>query len=322
MRNNERLIQFFDVSISGRSTSRDINHTLIPPKSIDEIMHHFIELKAKNKNKKQYKNYEFSLVDIQEKADCWILLINLIDTGVADQVTNKIGGSATDREVIEFRDQRGLEISSHIIIYKQPDAVQRHLVLYEKSFSIPFAKSEAFLNSLAKEAMKEFESEYTVPHPSGANGKMMKVYCHFSFLGHPSDEFRQELETGKISGIKLSGDVDIIRGYDANMYPEIISTDISMSVKAVDVLRSGGNWLHLTKAIRYANNLNAAFVRLQFIDTQGNTHSATLSSDTQQLLNSDKYIKKAKIQNFSAILKTAYSEINSNITDRMIQLRP
>lgn len=320
MRNNERIIQFYDVAIAGRSTSRDINYKLLSPKSLDELMNYFLRLKDDNHHKQTYGALEFSLTDVKEYDDYWVLLINLIDTGVADQVTNKVGGNPDDREVIEFRNQRGLETSTHIVIYKAVDAIHRHFVLYDKNLSIPFSKAEAYINNLARKAMKYYPDDFKQPHPSGVQNKSMNVYCQFTFLGHPSDEFRDELETGKISGIKLAAGVDVINGYDAAMHPELISTEIRMAVKAIDILNSGGNWLHLLKALNYARNLNAANVRVQFTDQQGNSHNAILSTDTHQLQNSDRYVKKAKIENFTEILRTAYTEVNEQIVEKMINI--
>ncbi|ENC6659407.1 hypothetical protein ABKY47_003922 [Aeromonas hydrophila] len=319
MKRNERTIQFFDLVIVGKTKCRDINHSLPAPVTFDAFLKQLKTLRTGNNTKKQFGEYEFNLEDIKEYEKHWILMLNVLDVSVADQVTQKIGGNISDREVIEFRDGRGIETSSHMVIYKDHDIAHKHLVLYEKSSNIPFQKASSYLNYLAKMVAHKNDM-YKRNHPSNVKGKTYNTYCDLTFYGHPSNEFKKELSSGKISGIRITSDADIIKGYDSSKFPELISNEIKMKVSLIDVTLAGGNWGYLKKAISYADTLNAPFVRVQFKDEHGNSHSATLSADSSQLYKSDKYVKKAQIQYLGDILRTAYDEIQTNITDKMLEL--
>ncbi|MDE1463290.1 hypothetical protein [Spartinivicinus poritis] len=114
--------------------------------------------------------------------------------------------------------------------------------------------------------------------------------------------------------------MNIVRGYDAQSHPELIETQIRMKVGRMDVIKSGGNWKHLQKAIKYANSLDSPFVRVSFTDESGASHTATLSSDTENLLELDKYVKKRKIEGFGKSLHTAFPNIHNGIRNKMLEL--
>lgn len=321
MNKSERTIQFFDLVVKGKTKCRDIKGkgTLPPPVSLNTLLKQFLELPGGGHAKKQFGEYEFNLEDIDEYENYWILMLNVLDTSVADQVTHKLGGNSDDRKVIEFRDGRGIETSSHIIIFKKHDVSHKYLMLYEKSTNIPFHKAASYLNYLSRMVAKG-NNIYEKPHPNNVNGRTYNTYCDLTFLGHPSKEFKQELSTGKLSGIRITSDADIIKGYDANKFPELISNEIKMKVGRLDVALAGGNWAYLEKAISYADTLNAPFVRVQFSDQQGVSRTATLSTDSKKLYQSDKYIKKTQIKYYGDILRTSYDRINTTITDKMLEL--
>ncbi len=323
MKNNERLVQFFDVSIFGRTRAKGIDHKLFSPKNINDLMADFESLRELNEARKKVKGeskLEYRLEDMQSHPDYWVLLINVVDTTAAHPVTNIIGGSDDDREIVELGDGRGLESSTHIIINKTPDAAGKHLVLYEYNINVAFSRTAAFLAFLCRKAAKLFPDDYIKPHPDGVDGKTINVFCGLMFLGHPSDEFFEELENGILTDIRLTSDVKTLKGYDAQAHKELVSTEIKMSVSKVSVLLSGGNNGHLSKAIQYAKSLDAPFVRVQFNDSTKTGHTALLSSDTGNLWNADRYVKKRRIKGFGNSLRTAFPVINDGIREKMLAL--
>lgn len=323
MKNNERTIQFFDVGLSGKTLARDIPHAMASPRNLDEVMGEFSSLRELNLARKKVaagSDLEFRLEDLEERDDCWVLLINVVDTEAAHPVTQKVGGTVDDREVIELSEDRVLETSTHLVIYKAQNAAHKHLALVEKNPSLPPIKANGFINHLCRLAARQFKSQYTQPHPSGVENKTINVFCVFSFLAHPSDEFREELENGVINSIKITSDMTVIRGYDVNTHSELIGTEIKMKVSRTAIMLSGGNWGHLQKAIRHADSLNSPFVRVSFTDETGTGHTATLSSDTGALWQEDKYVKKCKITGFGNALSTSFPTIHVGIRDKILEL--
>ena len=323
MKKDERIIQFFDLQLYGRTRARDIRHNLASPRSLDQLMHDFWALREANKARKKVdarSKLEFRLEHMEELDDAWMLLVNVVDTEAAHPVTNKVGGTDSDREVIELGDDRGLESSSHILIYKSADAAAKHVTLIERNPSLPFSKALAFLNHLSRVAAKHFSDDYRQPHPSGVSNKTINTYCVLSIYGHPSDEFRDEVESGVLTDIRLTSDANIVRGYDSQRHAELIGTEVRMKVGRIDVALSGGNWGHIQKALRHANDLESPYVRIQFTGETGSSHTATLSTDTGLLYQADKYIKKRKINSLGNNLKTAFPVIHEGIKQKMLEL--
>lgn len=210
MRNNERLIQFFDIALHGRTRAKGITHNLATPRTLDALMLEFQQLRELNLARRKISTQsklEYRLEDMEERHDSWVLLINVVDPQAAHPVTQKIGGDDSDRTVIELSDDRGLESSTHLVILKQRDRAHKHLVLYEKSTSVPFGRASSFLNHLCRLTAKRYLAEYSLPHPDGVAGKRINTYCSITFLGHPSDEFQTEVETGRLSDVRLVSDV-------------------------------------------------------------------------------------------------------------------
>lgn len=323
MKNNERIIQYFDLGLSGKTRARDIPHIMATPRSLNDLMQEIFELRELNMARKKVtagSKLEFRLEDMEELDNSWVLLINVVDTEAAHPVTQRVGGDDQDREVIELGDDRGLESSSHLIILKQQNDANKHLALFEKSTSLPFSKAASFLNHLFKVAARHNSDSYKQPHPSGEENRTINVFCNINFLAHPSEEFRKELESGTINGIKITSNMNVIRGYDANMHSELIGADIKMKVGRLDVMLNGGNWGHLQKAIHHANTLESPFVRVSFTDSSGSGHTATLSTDTGTLWQADKYVKKCKIEGFGNALRTAFPNIHNGIKNKMLEL--
>lgn len=324
MKKNQRIIQFFDIGIFGGTRSPDLkDKTLAAPRSLDELMREFIILrdlkKAQNKISYQSKQ-EYRLEDMEEQPDCWILMINVVDTDASHPVTQKVSGTPSDRTVIELGNDRGLESSSHLIIYKNTNAAGKHLCLFEQNSPLPFRKAIAFLRKLCRISAKHHAKEYKQQHPSDEGGKTFNIYCDIGYYAHPSDEFIQELDEGVIKGIRITSEMDAVKGYDVNKYPELLGADIKMSTSRWEVMKSGGNWKHLQKAITYADSLDSPFVRVSFQDSSGASHTAELSSDTSNLTNSDKYVKKRKIEGFGNALHTAFPIIHSEIVQKMKEI--
>lgn len=324
---NERTIQFFDVAITGHTQAQNLDAShkkFASPRTLDELMGDIEVIRELNMARKQAggkSKYQFSLEDIAKYDDCWVLLINLVDSNAANLVTNKIDGLESDRQLIKFNDDQGLESSAHIIIFKTQNTLKKHLMLFEKSQSVPFQKASAFLNYLSREAARHFQGEYERPHPAGAANKTINTYCKFELLAHPSDEFKEELRKGTLTGIKLTSDTVMLRGYDANTQPELIGTEVKVNVTKTAVFTSGGNMKHLNKVIKHAKELDVPFVRVSFEDETGTCHTATLDTDTGTLIDKDRYVKKKKITDFLLPLATAVPTINDEIAQRMIRLK-
>jgi|GEM_PF-3298268 len=323
----ERTVQFFDVDIVGRTYAHDLDEKhkrFASPRSLDDLMKEINVIRELNKARKKAgkkSKYQFALEDLTERKDCWVLLINLVDSDAANLVTNRIDGSEADRQTIEFNEDQGLESSAHVVIFKEPNQLKKHLMLFEKSTNVPFQKASAFLNHLARVAAKHHKADYEMAHPSGDPSKKINAYCRLNLFAHPSDEFKEELTSGKLKEIRLTSDTVMLKGYDSAAQPELIGTEVKVNVSKAAVVFSGGNLKHLGKALQHAKDLDVPYVRVSFEDRTGTAHTAILSTDTGALQNKDRYVKKRKIKNFRRALATAVPVINDEIANQMIELK-
>lgn len=323
MKSNERLIQFFDLDIYGKTRSAGFANKLTACDDIQEIMQDIIEIKAKGKAKKDIggkPKMALQLEDIQEMDECWVILINAVDVGAAHPVTQKLGGSKDDRVIISLAQDVGLESSSHLIIEKGKNTAKNHLAIYEKSSAIPFAKAVVFLNHLLRLCYNEFPDKYRILHPSGEDDKWIRVYPYIEYFGHPSDEFIEELDSGILNSIKLTTGIESVNGYDANQHQDLIGVDVKMSVSRARIMMNGGNWRHVKEAVKHADTINAPFVRIGFTDNTSAGRNATINTDTGLLSEKEKYVKKCKITGFNAPLTTAVDSIHEGIRDKMLEL--
>lgn len=323
----ERTIQFFDVSINGHTRARDLdpNHKkFASPRTLDELMKDIIAIRELGMTRRKAGKksvFQFSLEDIEEREDCWALLINLVDSNSANVVTNKIDGAKEDRQLIEFSDDQGLESSAHVVIFKQKNTLKKHLMLFEKSQNVPFAKAASFMNFMARTAAGHFREVYERPHPAGNPKKTMHTYCMLELMAHPSEEFTQELKSGKLTGIRLTSDVVMLKGYESKKQPELIGTEVKVDVQRGTIFNSGGNIKHLKKALKHAKELSVPFVKVSFDDETGSGHTATLDVESEALIEKDKYVKKRKITGFLLPLATAVPVIHTEIVNQMINLK-
>lgn len=318
MKSDERQILYFDLKLTGGTRARGIDGPLPSPRTLNQFCEDLIFLRESGLaySYRESSPMAFTLEDMEEHEDCWVLLLNLVDTRAAHPVTNQIRGSEADRQVITLTGGRGLESSSHLVIYKAADEAGKHLLLCERNESFPFFTIRKFLNKLAAEAAKVRQEDYSGVHPDGS-GRSIKRYCLITLLGHPSNQFQEDLIAGKLSELSLTTGLERIVGYEANDFPEFKSTEIKMDVKGFSVQESGGNLSHFQKAIQYGRALDAALIRVKFLDPEGSSRTADIDPHTGTLVNTEHYVKKGRISEFGAALRTAYPTIHTEISDRM-----
>lgn len=323
MKKSERMIQFFDLILDGITKSSAIKNPISPPRNIEELMGDIEKIREANKarviKKHQGVLQELRLEDMETREDCWVLLINVVDPSEAHPVTQVLAGNDDDRQGIELSDKRGMERSSHVVIYKQSDGNKSHLALFEQNRYLSFSRAISFVNNLAREAAKMYKEDYSRPHPSGEQGKTIWSCCRFRYLGHPSDSFVEELENGVLSNVRLMAGMEQVAGFDAKKQPELKGTEILVDTNKKIVLQSGGNQGLLKKVLGYAQELHISQAKVVFTDAEGTGHTALVDAETGKLFKEEKYVKKKKIAGFGD-LRTSFPVIHDGIRDKMLAL--
>ncbi|WP_102292025.1 hypothetical protein BCU92_00335 [Vibrio cyclitrophicus] len=328
MAKKERLIQFFDLDLFGKTRAKGMAKQIYPtPRTMPEIMgelkllakYNRAEGKLSSRSTKYFRLEEIKTQKVNGE-EYSTLLINCIDPNAKNLVVNFTGKYSTSkRDIIRLGNKKGLETSVHIIIKHDKNSNKKHLALFEKSEHLGFLEVISFLNCLFKLAAKFNHTKYTKPHPNGANNKTINMFSKVTYLGHPSADFFNELESGIISNITLTSGLESVSGYDIKQHSELKEVRMTMGVKKSDIVFAGGNRKYLKRAIKIADSLKASEVRIAFKDQTGAHRSAKLDS-SGQMYDSDRYVRKANILGGDDLWDTALQSIDAKLVSNMLGL--
>lgn len=326
---NERNILFLDFHLNTKTSTPKLNGL---PNSIEltellEKLEAYREKKSINIVIGTKEKKELYLADIEHDAqtNTWQLLINIVDTSLADEVHRKIGGAASTRKVHSKNDDVGTEFSCHLII-KDSLVKNSYLALYEQNINLPIKLITSYLNSLFRLVAKEFYKDFEIPHPQHKTDKKGKVvtintYHHCFFNGHLSKAFKDDLNSGAFKGVTLmTGNLKQVDGYDVKKHSELKEVQIPLMVDKGAVLKAGGNhkWLDYVRK-NTAKDLNMQEMKVSFKDEGDVSHTAEIDVNTGALVNSDKYVKKVKIIGFNEPLTTSVDLLHTPIVLKMLE---
>lgn len=326
----ERNVLFLDLNVKTKTRSPGISGLPLVFtisdlfKKIDELRAsgNVNVLKGTGSNKK-----EIYLADLEEdKAKkCWKLLINVTDTSLADEVHRKIGGSDS-RKVNKKGDGVGTDFSSHIVIKSKLEKNGSYVTLYEQSNALPVSLVSRYLNDLFLRLAKKYPSVFEIPHPKNSinaegKSKMINTYCHCHFNGHVSNEFKNDLNSGKINDLKLiTAELQTVVGYDSQKHPEIKEVQLPIEIDKGAILKAGGNYTFMNRIRKnIAKDLDMQEIKISFKDSGGVSHTAKIDTVTGNLINSEKYVKKIKVTDFDQPLTTSVDLLHKPLIDQMIE---
>jgi len=329
---SERTVLFLDLHVITQTFSPGI--VGLPMNlSLSELLKKIVALRdAKDVNVIRgngESKKEIYLADIKQDLnnDCWHLLINITDTSLADEVHRKIGGDKVTRKVNTKGSGVGTDFSSHLIIKSQNQGANTWLVLYEQSSSLPVKLISSFLNELFKRVGKANQDNFKIIHPRNTtdkkgNVKTIQTYCHCHFNGHISDQFKADLNNGSFKGVKLiTGDFTRVVGYDSQKHTNVKEIEIPILVDKKAIAKSGGNmkWIDHLRS-NEATDLGMQEIKISFKDEGNVSHTAEIDANTGHLMNSEKYVKKVRIDGFIEALTTSVEAIHKPIMSKMLEL--
>ncbi|UIP27585.1 hypothetical protein [Photobacterium sp. TLY01] len=256
----------------------------------------------------------FTLKEIVEKKNGWEVLINVVRTGVKAPVKNKIDG--TNQQLIALDSENGLEKSAHVYIKKTKSNLRLgNLTLLEQVEGLSVRAIERVLNALLRSNADL--SSRTKPSPAAPDSK--KQYkCKYKLKVEAvvSDDMFKEIARGNlINTTVVTHDTDSISEYDAQRDPEVKKSIIQM--ESIDSTDSGAIKNFAEKIRKFARKVGGAYYKLEYSDASGATHTATLSSDTGNLLDGSMFVYKKKIIDLRSANKDAYPSINQEIMKKM-----
>lgn len=323
LKTDERHIYFLDAKII--SYAKDIKG--IPPKP-DETLIQLIEGlrkdgKALRSNRKDTETVYLSDIKLDKASGFATLLLNRSDKSTADPTFTDLKNET--RRVVKKKDEEGQDNSAHIVwkLKEQQSRKDTYLFLMELSPRLSRAKVESFLNFLLSECAKKHPENFTIKHPDGSvddngNPQKLKFKSKIELRGHVSETFKEDLEAGKLLGIDVFTKPKEKINWDSGSFT-IEKKEIVQIVPSKDK-QITHKFRIVKQVLKKANKKNYELATIRFKNEFGDEKSAVLDTEFIMMANDFKYVKKSKISHFKNLLLSSYSEINPEISNKMIEL--
>lgn len=325
MKNNERSIKYFDLKISAAGKLKGDRTTSIPvlPSSLLDLAKEWARLLKQNGGAIQRdwgrQHWSFSELVIDEDEGAIAFLITRSDPEGADQAV--LNPRARRFKVATKEREEGNAFSSHVVLkIESENGKDQYLTLMEDTPGIGAHHVEKTLGYVMAQYAQTAPKLLLRPAPNGAVDEhlkpvQMKLKYQFELRGHPSDDFKNELNDGVLNGIEvvkykhkpLTWD-DGKTAIEQRQVIHLTAASNSRSAKLFETLKS---------VCKTAASKDFETVRIKFKDSSDYYRSVALDPSTMSLLNEDRYIKKVRLEGFSAKLDTGYEKLQPELLGKM-----
>jgi len=221
--------------------------------------------------------------------------------------------SRTTRTHIKGTDE-GSGHAAHIFVSTKPQRgiPQTYMALIEAIPSVPTQRIQALLNSIIKHYCQLDKTLFTYTKPTGTK-KPIDYLPHIALGGHPSTQFINDIEQGRINSMTLvSPKVKEPLGKS----PYLKLEQLTMKVKVVKTIPPGHRW----KTLWQEANLNKGEFPQARISVQpekdGKSFSVDIDATTGNLIG-DAYVKVKRIDNITPPMSTSSPDkVVSQLYDR------
>jgi hypothetical protein len=324
MNKKERMVMYYDLSISAKSRTFSAPRTITVKKAFELISKLFdstVEISDEKKSKKISNDKELLYVsdwDWDSTNNIISILINKSDQNKSDPVfTNPPEKSR--REVEKFENE-GEDFAVHLVIKLSNDD-EPALLLIESCQGLGISIVQKLLNQLLKNS-EEFNSDdnFRQLHPDGSidnNGEPKKYHVSFQFdvRGHLSDNLRDDLEQGKIQSIELITDREKHTPMDSDPYFEEKCKTLVLTVQ--DENHSLTNVYN--RIVNVVNSKKDDYSQAKIKFTTSTNIIRTVDMSTADGL-AQVYVKKEKLDGFDVDLKSSYDRFNTAILEKIKEL--
>lgn len=315
MKKKERLVFYYDFSISANSRTFSAPKP-IPVKKAFELMQ---LVPLEQRIKELSKGHELLYVSDWEWTDRIIsILINKSDKGMSDPVFTV--PKENKRRTAEKLEEEGQDFSVHMVIQLPEDDLNPALIIIEHCAGLGVSTIKKLLNQLFIDAKKISPDDFEQVHPDGSvnnNGKQKTYNVMFKceLDGHISDDFKYDLDHGKVHSIELITDKEQHTHFDEDGYIKEKCKTLILTLENNE--HSLTNKFDRIVSVFKNQKDNYSRAKVKFKAPTG--VDRTVEMNTAEGL-AQAYVKKGKLDEFEFDLKSSYDKFSEPILTKMKEL--
>lgn len=324
-RHSERLVLHYDLKLAayGRCKFARERYDLTPLTlrqiaAMIDTLHRARALPARKGKHETLYLADFSLDPAGRFAT---FLLNCSDRKVADPVFSD--PDARTRRQIARDESEGGDFSAHFVVALDAHLPDRYRLVLELAPGLPGPKVQRYIRSLLAACFAANKNAFLTDTPSGhrlPNGTIHKLRLKHSatLLGHPSSQFRQEFEAGKVLTFDLISEQLKNRNWDGNGY--VIEHARSIRLKQGGGGIQGSKIAALTDVCARAMAQNFEKIKIVYKTDAGIHRTVDLMTATVTLADDLRFIEKSLIDGFTGRLATSFAAIHDEIHGKMVPL--
>lgn len=316
MKNNSRIVKFFDCIVDSYCYDKASGAAMtLPSRTLLELLRQIDTYNRSSpyyrKNRKDTETWHIADIEIDSQGAKAVILFSRSDRAAADQAVSDPDSSHFS--VAAKLGRQGNASSSHLAILLNPVKPNVYMTVLEDAIGISTRDIESMLALITRKARIANKAFFQVNDPSGI---VRNAKYKFAFVGHPSDDFKAELEDSTINGIELSDLSARNQNFDDDGYTIERGKVIKLSLKDKEF----SIWDALKSVGQRATKEQLSSLRVKFTDKGQSSYTVELDASTMRLVHEDRYVKKVRIENFSTRLDTGSERIIPEIRDKLFAL--
>jgi len=315
MKKTERLVYYYDLSISAKSRTFEASKPISVKKAFELIQLVPLDKKTKELSKGNELIY---VPDLEWTDDIICILINKSDKGMSDPVFTI--PKENKRRTAEKQEKEGQDFSVHMVIKLPSNDIDSALVIIEHCPGLSVSTVKRLLNQIISDAKKISPDDFKQMHPDGAidnDGKPKKYSVTFKceLNGHISNELKYDLDHGKVQSIELITDKEQYTSFDEEGYIQEKCKTLVLTLKDNEhpIL---DKFNRITNVIKQQKE-DYSKAKVKFKTTTGIDRTVEINT-TDGLAQA--YVKKEKLDGFEIDLKSSYDKLSKPILDKIKEL--
>ncbi|WP_373987818.1 hypothetical protein [Duganella sp. BuS-21] len=308
MKANKRLVKYYDLNVRAHARDRLVGSIDLPARPFSELigkLKNYLAVSPCNRtNRSKTETWHIADIEFAPDQSSVSILVTRSDKLSADQA---ISDPVTQHfQVATKVNNQGNAFSAHVVVKLAPFANNTYTALVEDAIGIGSGDIAMLLKLVTKAATRADREFFMCNDASGDPGLRRLSEYTYEFRAHPSNEFEDELNNGKLKGIEL---VQVFPGMP--QFDGIAGTQEKKKVVHLTMQDAPvPMFTRIGEIARSAVRQQVGHLRVIFNDTADFRRTVELDAITMNLVNEDKYVRKVKLEGFAQKLNTGYERVH------------